>query len=129
MSTDDYAGQTAPPKPPTGLKREGRRLWRSVTDAFDLAVHEEQLLAEACRQADRLAELDRAIRQAPLTVVNSRGDEVTHPLRVEARMLAAQFARTLASLRMPDVDEDADAASQRPQRRGGARGTYGRRTA
>lgn len=129
MTADDYAGQPAPPKPPTGLKKEGRRLWRSVTDAFDLAVHEEQLLAEACRQADRLAELDRAIRQSPLTIENAKGDLVTHPLRVEARMLAAQFARTLASLRMPDVDEDADAAAQRPQRRGGARGTYGRRTA
>jgi hypothetical protein len=56
---------------------------------------------------------------APLTVTNHKGDEVPNPLLTEARMQAVVYTRLVASLRLP-TDEHA----LRPQRRGGARGTY-----
>ena len=108
---------------PSGLAKSGRRLWRSIADEYDLEIHEQLLLGEACRVADRLDLLADALKDAPLTTRNARGDEVSNPLLVESRMLGAAFAKLIASLRLPTGDEDS-----RPQRRGGARGAYGLRS-
>lgn len=107
---------------PKGLERSGRRLWRSIVDDYDLETHEQLLLSEACRVADRLDRLAEESAISTLTVTNNKGDEVANPLLVEARQQAVVFARLLASLRLPTGEEDG--ALQRPQRRGGARGTY-----
>jgi hypothetical protein len=55
---------------PAGLQAEGKRLWRSITAVFDLESdpHKVQVLTQACRVADLIAELDEAAAQAPLTV-------------------------------------------------------------
>lgn len=42
---------------PAGLLASGSRLWRSVVTDYLLEVHEELLLVEACRCADRLDRL------------------------------------------------------------------------
>ena len=70
-------------KPPAGLLPSGRRLWQAVVGDYDLEVHEELLLIEACRCADRLDRLATDSKDAPLTVVNTRGDQVAHPSLVE----------------------------------------------
>jgi hypothetical protein len=46
---------------PKGWQDEGMRLWRSVTAVFDLAdePHKFQILAQACRVADVISELER----------------------------------------------------------------------
>ena len=107
------------PRRPAGLGPDGAKLWSHIVGEFALEPHELLLLAEGCRQADRLQAIARALDGADLTVTNFRGDEVTNPLLVEARMLSQQFARTLASLRVPSGEQD-----DVPQRRGSARGTY-----
>lgn len=60
---------------PAGLQAEGKKLWRSVTAVFDLEdePHKVQILAQACRVADVVSELDDAADQAPLTVKGSMG--------------------------------------------------------
>lgn len=116
---------TAAPRAPRGLERSGRRLWRSIVDVYELDVHEQLMLVEACRVADRLDRLADAAALADLTVTNSKGDEVASPFLVEARQQAVVFSRLLASLRLPTGDED---DVSRPQRRGGARGAYGVRS-
>lgn len=110
---------------PARLGKSGRQLWRSIVDVYDLDTHEALTLTEACRVADRLDRLAEAADAAPLTVTNSKGDEVSQPLLVESRQQAVVFTRLLASLRLPVGDED-DAS--RPQRRGAARGAYGVRS-
>lgn len=112
------------PKVPSGLLVSGSKLWRAVTRDYELEVHEEQLLLEACRCVDRLDRLAEESRDAPLTVENTRGDLVSHPSLVEARQQQIVFSRLLASLRLPSGEE-----TGRPQRRGGARGSYGIRGA
>lgn len=102
---------------PSGLGKSGRKLWRSIVSEYDLEVHETLLLAEACRVSDRLDAMAEAT--GSLTVMNTKGDTVVNPLVIEQRMLSAAFAKLIASLRLPS-DEDV-----RPQRRGGARGSYG----
>jgi hypothetical protein len=58
---------------PAGLDAAGKKLWRSVADVFDLTEEpgKVQLLAQACRVADVVAELDEAADQAPLTTKGS----------------------------------------------------------
>jgi hypothetical protein len=112
------------PKVPSGLLVSGSKLWRAVTKDYELEVHEELLLIEACRCADRLDRLASDSRDAPLTMVNARGDALSHPSLVECRQQAVVLSRLLASLRLPSGEE-----TGRPQRRGGARGSYGIRGA
>jgi hypothetical protein len=63
--------------PPEGLAASGRRLWESVTETFELDVHEQLVLAQACRTADLLDKLADDLRTAPRTVVNARGDLIS----------------------------------------------------
>lgn len=117
---------------PRALGTQGRRLWRSVLDVYDLAAHEELLLLQACRTADRLDDVARALETSPLTVVNARGDVVAQPLLVEQRQQSITLTRLVASLRLPDdagsapasADGPGDVTPIRPQRRGAARGAY-----
>ena len=112
-----------PSKAPPGLSTAGRNLWRSVTVDYELEVHEHLLLLQACRCADRLDEMATALRTAPLTVRNSRGDEVAHPLLIESRQQSLTLSRLIASVRLPSGEEEG-----RPQRRGASRGSYGLRS-
>jgi hypothetical protein len=113
-------------KTPAGLRIKGKELWTAVLAEYDLETHEELLLLQACRCADRLEFMDKELRSAPLTVTNFRGDEVPHPLLTESRQQAIVLSRLLASVRLPSGDE-ADLNSRRPQRRGASRGSYGLR--
>ena len=116
-------GVTAPgvAAPPKGLRTSGRRLWKSVAADYELDVHEELLLLQACRCADRL-DLLATEADSALTVVNMKGDQVTHPAITESR----QQALTL-SLRLPSGEAGAELV--RPQRRGASRAPYGIRGA
>jgi hypothetical protein len=112
-----------PAKFPTGLLTAGRELWKSVVDVYELDCHESLLLLQAARCADRLDLIAAALEDAPLTMVNFKGDPVPHPLLGESRQQALALSRLLASLRMPAGDE------ARPQRRGASRASYGIRGA
>lgn len=105
---------------PDDLAKSGRRLWEDVVRDYDLDVHEQLLLTEACRVADRLDRLADEAAKNPVTSLNVKGDLIAHPAMVEARQQAIVLSRLLASLRLPSGETDAT----RPQRRGGARGAY-----
>ncbi len=85
---------------PAGLQVEGKRLWRSVTAEFDLEIEPRkvQILAQACRVADVIAELDEAADQARLTVKGSMGQQVISPFIAEARAQRSLLAQLLARL-------------------------------
>ncbi|OZM81146.1 hypothetical protein [Pseudonocardia sp. MH-G8] len=108
-------------EPPEDLRETGRRLWVETLGKYGLGHHELVLLHEACRTADRLERLAVEGRDAPLTAVDRKGDPIASPLLVEARQQQIVFARLVASLRLPDLED----VGARPQRRGGARGVYG----
>ena len=119
------------PPPPRGTGKNGRKLWKSVTDHFDLDQHEELLLLQAVRAVDRLDAMAAALEDAPLTVRNAKGEEVAHPLLVESRQTSLMLARLLASLRLPSGLIEGEGGEERlirPQRRGAARGFYGIRS-
>src|SRR3954447_14154132 len=113
--TDDSDGI---PGLPNELQPASRQLWRDLADTFTFRRDELALLLEICRTKDRLDWLNAELVGAPATVRNAKGDEVTNPILVEARMQGAQFARLHAQLRLPDDD------GNKAQRRSGARGPY-----
>jgi hypothetical protein len=89
-------------RPPKGLERAGRKLWRSVTAAYVLRPDELFVLESACRCADLVAQLEVAMRDQPLVVKGSMGQEREHPLLSEQRQQRALMNRSLAQLKLPD---------------------------
>jgi hypothetical protein len=100
---------------PAGLGAAGAKIWRTVNATFDLdeEPHKIELLTQACRVADIIAELDAAAAEAPLTVKGSMGQPVISPFIAEARVQRGLLAQLLGRLGLPDTDEaQADKAEQ-----------------
>ncbi|QZH60492.1 hypothetical protein K1X22_01280 [Mycolicibacterium farcinogenes] len=85
---------------PAGLGTDGKRLWRKITAVFDLESDPDkaEILAQACRVADVIAELDAAAAEAPLIVKGSMGQPVISPFIAEVRVQRALLAQLLARL-------------------------------
>jgi len=105
-------------KTPAGLKTAGRKLWRSVTDEYELGEHELSILLEASRTVDALDALEKIIRTDGVTNVSPQGVRA-HPALVEARQQRVTLAKLVASLRIPL--EDTEEAGRTPQQRVGIR--------
>lgn len=63
--------------PPEGLASRGSSLWRDVTTGASLGPLEATMLAEACRIADRLEQLDRQLRGEDWLRFHARDDAGT----------------------------------------------------
>jgi hypothetical protein len=100
---------------PARLDAAGRRLWRSTVEVFDFTdePHKIQILTQACRVADVVAELDDAADEAPLTVKGSMGQQVISPFIAEARAQRALLAQLLSRLGLPDTDEESQAKAEK----------------
>lgn len=118
MTANNRSTSDPTPRVPRGLKTSGKALWRALHETYELDVWEQQQVTTACRIADRLDDIAQALADAPLTIRNAKGEEVTHPLLVEQRMSSLAMQRIIAGLRLPDD------VGHREQRRGGARGVY-----
>lgn len=105
-------------KTPAGLKTGGRKLWRSVTDDYELGEHELSILLEASRTVDALDELQRIVREEGVTKDSPQGVRA-HPALVEARQQRVTLAKLVASLRIPL--DDAEETGRLPQQRSGVR--------
>lgn len=117
------SASTSPPRAPAGLKSAGRALWRAIVNEFELTESERRLLVEAARCADQLDDLAAVIAEHGTMCEDGR----VAPAVIEARLQRLALARLVASLRVPDVDDEDGDPGARPQRRGGARGAYGGR--
>lgn len=107
------------PRPPAGLRKSGRALWRSLLADYELDEHEVTVLREACRTADSLDDLQARLDADGLMSQTSQGSRV-HPALVELRQQRIAFARMLTALRIP-AGETSDG---RTQTRGSTRGVY-----
>jgi hypothetical protein len=96
-----------PLKPPTGLRSPGRRLWLSVAELYVLTAAEVEMLGQACRTADELDRLEKAVRQlSELTVRGSTGQPKAHPLLEEVRRHRVLLERLTSALCLPDETEE-----------------------
>lgn len=105
-------------KLPAGLKAGGKKLWRSVTDEFELGEHELSILLEASRTVDALDALQGIVAAEGVTNVSPQGVRA-HPALVEARQQRVTLAKLVASLRIPLEDEEEEGRT--PQKRSGVR--------
>lgn len=97
---------------PRGLGKGARKVWRNVTDLYDLNPAELRVLEDACREID-LVDLmeDRLAIAESLTVEGSMGQDVAHPLLQEIRQHRAVLTRLFAALKLPASEEDGSGAA------------------
>lgn len=101
---------------PAGLGPAGRKLWRSVVERWVVDPREEQLLGEACRQADDNSRLAEVVASSPTMVTGSTGQQRVHPAIGELRQGRVVLEKLLASLSLPP-DEGEYRVSRRQQLR------------
>ena len=107
------------PRPPSGLRKSGRALWRAVQADFHLDEHESATLLQACRLADVCDTLQETVDREGIMSASSQGARV-HPAAVELRQQSVALARLMTALRIPAGEDDG-----RAQRGPGVRGVYG----
>jgi hypothetical protein len=94
-------------KPPLGLRAPGKRLWLAVVEKYVLTPTELETLRQACGTADEVNRLEKALKALEnLTVEGSTGQEKGHPLLAELRAHRVLLDRLMASLNIPDRDEE-----------------------
>lgn len=91
---------------PSDLATRGSALWDTISEANDLDEGQSQMLAQACRVADRCDAL------APVAAADPEGAAGKQELAA-----SQQLARLMTALRLPDEH------GRKPQLRG-QRGTY-----
>ena len=116
--------------PPEALREAGKALWTEVLgelgEGWALDARELHLLQRACRCADELEDLERAVDQDGVVVRGSRGQASAHPGLAESRQLRLVQLRLLGSIELPDEDDQPrSAAAARAQR--AARSRWDRR--
>lgn len=89
---------------PAKLSVKSKRLWVEITEGFALRADELRILEDACREVDLVERLEAELRDGPLTVRGSMGQEVASPLVSELRQHRTVVARLLAMLKLPDED-------------------------
>ena len=94
-------------RPPSGLKASGKRLWLSVADRYVLTAAEVEMLGQACRTADELDRLEKAVRElTELTTTGSTGQLKPHPLLAEVRADRTLLERLTTALCLPNEDQE-----------------------
>jgi hypothetical protein len=115
-----HAEPPAPPRAPAKLGAAGRKLWRSVTDAFELDAAELTTLEATCRTLDDLGRLEKALADAPVEVIGSTGQKRPNGLFAEVRASRLALVRLLQALDVGDAEQAGG---------GSARSNAGRRMA
>jgi hypothetical protein len=116
-------------RPPSGLKAPGRRLWTAVAGLYILTASEVEMLRQACRTADELDRLERAVRALPeLTTTGSTGQLKPHPLLAEVRAHRQLLERLTTALNLPDDTEEVGTRASSRHARKAAKCRWRKRT-
>lgn len=95
-----------PSHAPKNLGKEAKKLWKGVTETFDLSATELRILEDACREVDLIEKLEEALwdpaNPQPLTVRGSQGQPVANPLIQEIRQHRQVVKTLLGALKLPE---------------------------
>lgn len=100
-------------KAPTGLKTHGKRTWQEVTNKYELRADELDILEDICREIDLINVLEKEMKELPLMMKGSQGQDVVNPLVTELRQHRATKRSLWASLKLPDEVEEFEENAQR----------------
>jgi hypothetical protein len=78
---------------PDGLGGAGLALWRAIGSGFELERHELAVLAQACRVADRVGDLDEIVDAEGVMRTDPKRGPIAHPALVESRQQRLALAR------------------------------------
>lgn len=106
------------PAVPDGLGEHGLALWKAITADLELRADEVSILDDACRTADRIAQMRDELQGAPMTTTGSMGQIVVHPLVAELRSHEAHKSQLMAKLK---IVEGASISTQTGERSSSAR--------
>jgi hypothetical protein len=89
---------------PKGLDYQGQKLWKAVTDEFDLLAepHKARLLFDCCKLADAIDRMDKEADKAPLLAKGSYQQPVLHPAFQGAMTARSTLAAMLARFNFTD---------------------------
>jgi hypothetical protein len=106
----------------------GERLRASVVERYILTAAELANLGEACRTADELDRLEKAVRALPsLVTTGSGGQTVAHPLLAEVRAHRLLLERLMTALNLPDDDQEVGLRPGQRHAQGAARARWSNR--
>jgi len=93
---------------PKGLEYQGQKLWKAIVSDYDLEEepHKRRILFDACKVADLVDKLEKAMTGQPMTVKGSQLQPVIHPLISEVRYQRGLLAQLLARLNFAPAEED-----------------------
>src|SRR5688572_8560083 len=123
----DNTAPYKPPRAPSGLDTRGGALWRSVVSEYLLREDELQALAAACRLADEIGRMEVELRDQPVVVPGSKGQNRPNPLLMELRNHRLAFNRILVSLQLPDDPAESRGTERSHRGRALAAMRWGRR--
>jgi hypothetical protein len=103
-------------KTPSDLGSVGARFWRETANLYVFRPDEVRVLHDSCAEMDLIDTLAAAMKDPPLTVRGTMGQEVAHPLLAELRQHRATPASLLKYLQLPELE------SQLPELESGAVG-------
>jgi hypothetical protein len=96
-------------RPPKGLLRAGRALWRDATKDYVFDPAEEAVLLQMCRISDHLDALEGELLTKTgdfstfsALVTGSRGQPVVNPVLQEIRLQSLALAKLAVALNLPD---------------------------
>jgi hypothetical protein len=100
-------------KTPMGLKTHGKRTWEAVTNKYELRTDELDILEDICREIDLINVLEKELKDAPLMLKGSQGQDVVNPMVTELRQHRATKRSLWSALKLPDDNSGMEANQQR----------------
>src|SRR5688500_14184011 len=90
---------------PAGLGPKAKKVWKEITEGYDLRADEAIMLENACREIDTIERMEKEISELPsLTVRGSMGQPVISELVKDIRQHRNTLKAMFASLNLPDDD-------------------------
>jgi hypothetical protein len=75
-------------KPPRGLQKGGKTLWKQVLNGWEVPPEQYQVLENCCKSQDRIDSLQATLEREGLTVRDRFGKPIPHPA---ASLLTAEI--------------------------------------
>lgn len=104
------ADAKAAPTPGFQISARARRLWKSITEEFEIDdPHELEILRELVRTITRIDTLERELTKSGTYITGSQGQDVLNPAIAEIRAQQATMVRLRDALSVADEAEDREA--------------------
>lgn len=88
---------------PAGLGLKAKKVWKEITEGYDLRADEAVMLENACREIDTIERMEKEIAALPsLTVEGSMGQPVISELVKDIRQHRNTLKAMFASLKLED---------------------------